>query len=103
MLFALKYISSIYFSGIVTHMYAYISVGYSSWFDHVRSWEKAREANEKFPILFVHYEDLKKVLGPKPLVWFRAVIYTSCCIYIWNKNIVVYICSCIVIQSTIYK
>ena len=36
-------------------------MSYNSWFDHVRSWEKAKDADEKLPVLFVFYEDLKKV------------------------------------------
>lgn len=36
------------------------NVSYSSWFDHVRSWEKAKEADGKYPLLVLHYEDLRK-------------------------------------------
>lgn len=36
------------------------NVPYNSWFDNVRSWEKTREADDKYPIYFLYYEDLKK-------------------------------------------
>lgn len=46
------------FNMILMYMF---TVGYGSWYDHVRDWEDFRRENSKYPILFVTYEDIHKV------------------------------------------